>query len=153
MIDNYLPEGTDETGVVRFMGVFDTVAAIGFPNLDDDDKPVSDVVFENCTISSHVAEALHIVSLDDKRIAFMPTPMNKDSRVTEIWFPGAHSDVGGGFWYDGMSDISLEYMVKELKDRDLGLTITEPSKIDYKKLKAPKNEYQIDYDDVFIKPN
>ena len=79
--------------------------------------------------------------------------MNKDDRVTEIWFPGAHSDVGGGFWYDGLSDITLKFMVDEMKTRKLGLTITEPSKINYQQLKAPEDEYRIDFDDVFIKPN
>lgn len=153
VIDNYLPDDVDPTGIVRFMGVFDTVASIGFPNLDDDEKPVSDVVFENCTVSPHVSEALHLVSLDDKRIAFMPTLMNKDERTTEIWFSGAHSDVGGGFWFDGLSDIPLDYMVNELEKRCPELTIIKPNKIDYQKLKAPDNKYRIDYDDVFIKPN
>lgn len=153
VINDYLPKNAEAKGVVRFLGVFDTVASIGFPNLDDDEKPVSDVVFENCTVSAHVTEALHLVSLDDKRIAFMPTLMNKDDRVSELWFAGAHSDVGGGFWFDGLSDISLEYMVKELESRGLGLEIIAPDKIDYQKLKAPKDKYRIDYDDVFIKPN
>ena len=153
LIDDYLPEDADANGVVRFLGVFDTVASIGFPNLDDDEKPISDVVFENGTVSPHVKEALHILSLDEKRIAFQPTLMNKDDRITEIWFPGAHSDIGGGFWYDGLSDITLEYLIKELKRRRLGLNVKAADKINYDKLKAPKGEYQIDYDDVFIKPN
>ena len=153
VIDDYLPDNANHTDVVRFMGVFDTVASIGFPNLEDDDKPISDVVFEDITISPHVAEALHLVSLDEKRIAFQPTLMNKDKKVTELWFPGAHSDVGGGFWYDGLSDITLKFMLDEIKTRKLGLDITAPSKIKYEKLKAPKDEYRIDFDDVFIKPN
>ncbi len=153
VIDDYLPDNDSDAGVVRFMGVFDTVASIGFPNLEDDDKPISDVVFEDITISPHVAEALHLVSLDEKRIAFQPTLMNKEKRVTELWFPGAHSDVGGGFWYDGLSDITLEFMINEIKRRQLGLDITAPDKIKYEKLKAPKDEYRIDFDDVFIKPN
>lgn len=117
VIDDFLPNNIKPAGIVRFMGVFDTVASIGFPNLDDDSKPISDVVF------------------------------------TEIWFPGAHSDVGGGFWYDGLSDIALKFIVGEIKKRKLGLSILEPSKIKYEKLKAPKGEYRIDFDDVFIKPN
>ena len=153
VLENYLPAGIDLTGVVRFMGVFDTVASIGFPNLDDDEKPVSDVVFENGTVSHHVAEALHLLSLDDKRIVFHPTLMNMDERVTELWFPGAHSDVGGGFWYDGLSDIALKFLVGQMKARKLGLKLTDPAKIKYEKLKAPKDEYRIDLEDVFVKPN
>lgn len=152
VIDNYLPAAHAVDKPVRFLGVFDTVASVGFPNLDDDEKPISDVIFENCTVSSHVSEALHLVSLDDKRTAFMPTLMNKDRRVTEIWFSGAHSDIGGGFWFDGLSDITLEYMVEQLKTRNLGLEIIAEDQIDYQKLRAPNNDYRIDYDDVFIKP-
>jgi len=151
VIDKYLPVTLEEQAV-RFVGVFDTVASIGFPNLDDDDKPVSDVIFENCTVSGHVQEALHLVSLDDKRIAFLPTLMNKEDRVTEIWFAGAHSDVGGGFWFDGLSDISLDFMLKELDSRKLGLTILAPDDVKFDKLGVPADKYQLDYDDLFIKP-
>lgn len=153
MIDDYLPDGADPTGVVRFIGVFDTVASIGFPNLDDETRPVSDVVFENGTVSSHVAEALHLLALDDKRTAFFPTLMNRDPRITEVWFPGAHSDVGGGFWYDGLSDIALKYMIDELSRRNLKLKVLDDKKVKYEQLVAPKGAYRIDRGDVFLKPN
>ena len=137
---------------VRFMAVFDTVASIGIPNLDDDKKPVSDVVFENCTVSSNVDEALHMVSLDDKRTAFMPTLMAYDSRrVTEIWFPGAHSDVGGGFRYDGLSDIALDFLMNELTIRKLGLKMRTPASLNF----GAKSYQKIGlaYDDMAIQPN
>jgi len=137
---------------IRFLGVFDTVASIGFPNLDDDRKPISDVVFENCTVAATVDEAVHMVSLDDKRTAFMPTLMAYDKkRVTEIWFAGAHSDVGGGFRYDGLSDITLDFLLNEFTMRRLGLKTRAPSSLDfasedYKKL-------GLAYDDMAIQPN
>ena len=114
---------------------------------------VSDVVFENGTISQYIQEALHILSLDENRIAFLPTLMNKDSRVTEIWFPGAHSDIGGGFWFDGLSDITLDFLLKEIMRRKLNLNICDVNKIDYSQLNASNGDYKIDYEDVFVKPN
>ncbi len=153
VIDDYLPEGADAAGVVRFMGVFDTVASIGFPNLDDETRPVSDVVFEDGNVSRHVAEALHLLALDDKRTAFFPTLMNRDERVSEVWFPGAHSDVGGGFWYDGLSDIALQYLIDELASRKLKLKVLDSKKVKYEQLVAPNGDYRIDRDDVFLKPN
>ena len=123
--------GSKDTPSVRFLGVFDTVASLGLPNLDDEEKPVSDVVFENNTVAANVEEALHLVSLDENRIAFQPTLMNLDSRVTEIWFPGAHADIGGGFYYDGLSDIALDFLLQELKKRDPGVEIISPDEIDY----------------------
>lgn len=137
---------------VRFLGVFDTVAAIGFPNLDSDEKPVSDVVFENGSVSPHVQEALHLVSLDENRNAFQPTLINKDDRVTEIWMPRAHADVGGGFWFDGLSDIALEFMLKEIKKRKLGIKVKKIGDVVYSDLVAGDGSYRIDIEDLVIKP-
>jgi hypothetical protein len=162
-LDRYLALPDDSTTPgkqpIRFVGLFDTVASIGVPNLDDDDKPKSDVVFEDHTISPYIEEALHLVSVDEKRIAFQPTLMNRDGdpdqpkRVTEVWFAGAHADVGGGFWRDGLSDIALEFMIDEIARRDLGVQVLDPDDIDFDRLKAPDRSYEINFADVDIKPN
>jgi len=47
--------------------------------------------------------------------------------VTEMWFPGAHADIGDGYRYDGLSDIILEFMTEEIKRRQLDLTVLEPN--------------------------
>ncbi len=100
-----------------FLCVFDTVASIGLPNLSTACRPSYDVVFEyGCTLSRIVKQALHMVSLDDKRKAFQPTLMNYDEkRIQEIWFAGAHSDVGGGYYRDGLADITLSHAIKWLE--------------------------------------
>ncbi len=151
VIDEHI-DVEDGAAPVRFLGVFDTVASIGLPNLDSDDKPISDVVFENGVVSPFVQEALHLVSIDENRVAFQPTLMSKDERVTEIWFPGAHADVGGGFWFDGLSDGALEFMLGELKRRKLELLTLDPDDVDYAKLRAPDGSYEIDFEDLEIKP-
>lgn len=138
---------------IRFLCAFDTVASIGAPNLVDEKKPQSDVVFEDHTISPHIKEALHMLSADDRRTAFMPTLMNKDPRVTEIWFSGAHSDIGGGFWFDGLSDITLKFAIDRLSSESLGIKILDENEIDYTKLKARDKSYQIDRDDIQVRPN
>jgi T6SS, Phospholipase effector Tle1-like, catalytic domain len=138
---------------VRFMGVFDTVAALNKPNfLNPSKKPASDVVFENNTIAGVIEEALHLVALDERRIAFQPTLMNKEDKVTELWFPGAHSDVGGGYHYDGLSDGALQFMIDELSQRGLGLSLQDPKAIDYDGLSDDK-DIQIELMDVIIQPN
>jgi hypothetical protein len=141
-----------DTPRIKFLGVFDTVASIGIPNLNDKDKPVSDVVFEDHTIAPTIEQALHIVAIDEKRKAFMPTLMNKEDRVMEVWFPGAHSDVGGGNRRDGLSDLTLEFMLEELDRRQLGLKITHPGEILYGSLLPANAEFKIDYSDVMINP-
>ncbi len=135
---------------IKFLGVFDTVASIGLPNLDDDKKPVSDVAFENCTVADTVENALHMVSIDDKRTAFMPTLMAYDEkRVTEIWFAGAHSDIGGGYRYDGLADITLSYLIESIAE--YGLEIRSPLQIDFKSDEC--RELGLAYDDIAIHPN
>lgn len=139
--------------IIELMAVFDTVASIGIPNLDDDDKPTSDVVFEDGVISPHIEQALHLLSIDDRRTAFHPTLMCDDGRATEVWFPGAHSDVGGGFWRDGLSDIALKFTIAQiLKRTSNNITIRDPGDVDFDHLRH-EDEYQIDFEDLDIKPN
>lgn len=138
---------------IDFIGVFDTVAAIKHPNLVKKElQPASDVVFENRTISPLIKEALHLLSLDDRRIAFFPTLMNQDVRVTEVWFAGAHSDIGGGFRYDGLSDVTLQFMLEELKRRALGLHQLSACEIDFNAMQIEGKEL-IKYEDVILQPN
>ena len=144
---------TDQSKPIKFLGVFDTVASIGIPNLKKNDIPVSDVVFEDMYISESIKKALHLLSLDEKRKAFLPTLMNAESRVTEIWFAGAHSDIGGGYRKDGLSDITLEFMLDYLRDENMGLKFYEPVQLDYENLLPPEAEFKIDYSDVMINSN
>lgn len=138
---------------IHLLGVFDTVASIGMPDLSEDDRPASDVVFENYTIAPNIREAIHLVSVDDKRKAFQPTLMNAESRVTEIWFTGAHSDVGGGYRRDGLSDNALRFLLDEFDRRKTGLVKLAPTEIKYKKIKADKADVDIEVDDVMVEPN
>ena len=138
---------------IRFIGVFDTVASIGKPNLHENDKPISDVLFENGTISGDICEALHLLAIDERRKAFQPTLMNKDERVREVWFAGAHSDVGGGSHRDGLADIALQYMLDEIDRRKLGLKTLAPTKIDFDNLLPDASEAIIDLDDIMIEPD
>ena len=130
---------------VSFLGVFDTVAATkGSLDLRKDTFPASGVVFENGTLGSHVRSAVHLVALDERRLFFQPTLFNYNKRVKEIWLPGAHSDVGGGFWFDGLSDLALEFMCKESQEQ--GLSLRSASEIQY------EQSADIYLDDVEIRP-
>ncbi|WP_210396847.1 T6SS phospholipase effector Tle1-like catalytic domain-containing protein [Motiliproteus sediminis] len=138
-------------------GVYDTVASIGLPNLSSRDRPSSDVVFEHGhTLPSNVLRALHLVSLDDKRKAFQPTLMNQDGRVTEIWFPGAHSDVGGGYNFDGLSDNSLRFFLDWFEDqKELGIRFGSSKSINYDEIfdEERRRHLRIGADDVQIDPS
>lgn len=136
-------------------GVFDTVASIGLPNLRREDRPESEVLFEQgCTLPPNVLKALHIVSLDDKRKAFQPTLMNTEERILEIWFAGAHGDVGGGYNFDGLSDNALRFFLDWFEELELpNIRFKSSKNIDYKSILPPKSKLKIDKDDVQINPN
>jgi hypothetical protein len=139
---------------ITFLGVFDTVAAINRPNLFKEEvKPASDVVFENRTLSPLIQEALHLLSLDERRTAFLPTLINRQDNVTEVWFPGAHSDVGGGFHYDGLADQTLQFMLDWLMREHPELQILTPEQVPYEDLFDDDEEEVIQYRDVVIHPN
>ena len=138
---------------IRFLGVFDTVAAMGILDLNAETRPASDVVFENGTMSESIKKAVHLVALDEKRLAFQPTLFNHDKRVLEVWFPGAHADVGGGFWRDGLSDVALRFMIGEIEKECPGeVQILDAEDIDLVKLNGQGNAANICHDDLSINP-
>ncbi len=161
LLSSTLPALGIEPPKVRFMGVFDTVAAIKSPNLFNEKiKPASDVVFENRSISPLIEEAVHLLSLDDRRIAFFPALMNQevdsdnlqDPRIEEVWFSGAHSDVGGGFRYDGLSDITLQFLLERMAVKKIGLTVLPALDVNYSDLFDGPDEL-IEYEDVVVQPS
>ena len=107
---------------VHFVGVWDTVGALGIPDdkvlLDLFDNP-SRYQFHDTTLSPNVEYARHAVAIDEKRGSFTPTlwdEKNRDNQnVKQLWFPGVHSDVGGGYKEHGLSDGALEWMIDESK--------------------------------------
>jgi hypothetical protein len=42
-----------------------------------------------------------------------PDAPGKPARVKQLWFPGAHADVGGGYAECGLSDVALDWMIQE----------------------------------------
>lgn len=112
---------------IHFIGVWDTVGALGIPDdfallglFDNADR----YRFHDTALSAIVAHARHAVALDEKRASFAPTLWSKipaGCDVKQIWFPGVHSDVGGGYLESGLSDRTLEWMMTEAKGRGLAI--------------------------------
>ncbi len=109
---------------IEILGVWDTVASFGVP-VDLGPLKLQRVnLFTNLTIAPNIKKAYHAVSVDENRDAFTPTLMNHDPRrIEEIWFPGVHADVGGGYDMRRLADVALEYMIG--KARRLGLKFNE----------------------------
>lgn len=97
---------------ITMLGVFDTVASFGIPvdiglNFQQID------LFRDFTVAKNVKKAYHLVAFHEGRRAFVPTLMNTAEHVEEIWFPGVHSDVGGGYSQYGITNISLDFMMRQ----------------------------------------
>jgi uncharacterized protein (DUF2235 family) len=112
---------------IHFLGVWDTVGALGVPddleiaNLLDD---VSRYSFHDTDLSDRVLHGRHAVSLDEDRASYTPTlwkAAGKHPDVKEVWFPGVHSDVGGGYKETGLSDGALAWMIGEAEAKECGL--------------------------------
>ena len=144
---------------IAFLGVFDTVGAIDrFQH--GSEQTEGDVEFENGTVHDRVERAVHILALDEDRVAFEPTMMNRDpsnpERITEIWFPGAHGDIGGGYWLDGLADVALSYMIarcRECLGKHINIEESKAAKI--RELIAAQGEILelLDADDIIINPD
>ncbi len=132
--------GENQKPTVKFLGVWDTVAAFGFSgDLVDPNKYPSSTILDDIDglIAGNIEQAYHLVSIDDPRLAFRPTlvgpqsrPDFQSSRVQEIWFPGVHSDIGGGYEKDGLSDVTLQFMINRAKDAGLSFRTLEEIRSD-----------------------
>jgi len=101
--------GVKETPTVRFLGVFDVVAAFGIPiDLGFSFNRIN--LGYKLGLSKGVKHCYHAMALDESRKAFRPTRMVGGC---EVWFRGVHSDVGGGNNNIGLNDITLRWMLRK----------------------------------------
>ena len=98
---------------IHFIGVWDTVDAVGGPFHIADliNNLVYRFKFPDHTLSDRVNLAVHALSIDDARAAFEPVLWEADERVEQVWFAGVHSNVGGGYPKQGMSLVALDWML------------------------------------------
>lgn len=116
-----------EGGGIRFVGVWDTVDAYGLPVdelTDGINKWVWPLSAPDLSLSTKVQKACHVVAIDDERNTFHPVLWDEcgetqtaghidDERITQVWFAGMHSNVGGGYPDDALSYVSLKWMTGE----------------------------------------
>lgn len=109
------------------VGVWDTVGAMGIPEYAGNGQRLDAFRFVDTALSPKVARGLHALALDERREDFTPTLWTPAPNVTQVIFPGAHADVGGGYpaagRESGLSDGALAWMVENLEAQ--GLTFRE----------------------------
>lgn len=84
---------------IRFLGVWDTVGALGVPGLHRF-MARRRWGFHDYRLSSHVKNACQAIATDELRAPFLAAlweaPTDPGQSVEQVWFAGSHSDIGGG---------------------------------------------------------
>jgi uncharacterized protein (DUF2235 family) len=111
---------------IRFLGLWDTVEAYGIPIATlkrGIDLLLWPMKFRDFKCPASVKRACHALSLDDERTPFHPLLWDEaaDGRITQVWFAGVHSNVGGGYPEDNLSLVPLVWIMKEAQACELPL--------------------------------
>jgi glutathione S-transferase len=110
---------------IRALGVWDTVGSLGIPKYDKDGR--YDLFrFVDTKLSDTVQSGFHAMAIDERRVDFPVTSWDNRAGIEQVWFVGAHADVGGGYPQDEsrLADTGLSWMMKKLADA--GVRFSDP---------------------------
>lgn len=97
---------------IQFLGLWDTVGALAFDG----------AVGRHDTSPPNVRRVAHALALDEQRVDFTPDFWAEPARntlVNEVWFAGAHSNIGGGYQSEELSNIALAWIISEAMEAGL----------------------------------
>ncbi len=115
---------------LHFVGVWDTVGALGIPNASWWPKS-SRYEFHDTCLSEAIRHAFHAMAIDEHRLEYTATLWKQAAKTTETvrqrWFPGAHADVGGGYEDDLLQAAPLLWLAARASD--CGLEFVDDRKV------------------------
>jgi uncharacterized protein (DUF2235 family) len=136
---NYPPAGVCRNIKISFIGVWDTVAAYGMP-VEEMTRGIHrylwPIELPNNRLAESVDRACQALALDEERTTFHPQLWHeggsvkagasagaaaqsaryiKDERISQVWFAGVHSNVGGGYPDDSLAYIPFVWMITEAR--------------------------------------
>ena len=110
---------------IKAIGVWETVGSLGVPRVPWLEKlglqsgKMRAYQFYDTTLDNHIENAFQALALDEKRAAFMPAlweiPRGCTTNLKQCWFPGSHSNVGGGYPDQEIANITLAWMMAQLE--------------------------------------
>lgn len=108
---------------IRFIGVWDTVGALGAPGALGQLFNRGKYEYHDVALNPSIQNAFHALAIDEHRKPFSPTlwttPVGWNGHLEQVWFAGVHSNVGGSYSPDGLANEALHWMVE--KAEGLGL--------------------------------
>jgi uncharacterized protein (DUF2235 family) len=118
--------------IIKCVAVWDTVGSYGIPTglgLTGLARSITSWTrnFRDNEIGKHIAYGFHAMAIDERRRSFSTTAWvpgtnphespDKEPVVEQVWFAGAHANVGGGYKQTGLSDQSLVWMMARIQDQ------------------------------------
>lgn len=110
---------------IKALCVWDTVGALGIPrtpwlNALRRDKTMRDYQFDDTRIHPCIENAFQALALDEQRAPFTPALWekqadNNSTNLKQVWFPGVHSNIGGGYDDQELANITLAWMMSRLE--------------------------------------
>lgn len=121
---------------IECIGVWDTVGALGIPGSRFCAKTFA---FHETALGPHVRHAFQALAIDELRGNFQgavwvppaaerveapaepdqQAPQGPEQVLEQVWFPGVHSNVGGGYPRHGLSDAAFLWMLSKLRGHRL----------------------------------
>lgn len=125
---------------VRFLGVWDTVGSLGvpLPNLPFINRKLlaDQIRFHDTALGGNVQSACQAMAISERRGLFKPVLWSRapgqskaedespvPQKVLQVWFTGAHGDVGGGYEVSDLPTITLDWMLRRAMEAGLGLDV------------------------------
>jgi uncharacterized protein (DUF2235 family) len=122
---------------IKFLGVWDTVGALGIPGELFSSFDSEKYGFHDTGPCNTVRHGCHALAVDEHRNEFVPTLWTGapagEAKIEQVWFAGAHSDVGGGYLTRKLADIPLVWMAKKAEADGLVLDwscLPDPAQLD-----------------------
>jgi uncharacterized protein (DUF2235 family) len=106
-----------EDVTIRCIGVFDTVGSLGVPHSG---FCRSQYQFHDVILGPGVEYAFQALAIDEQRQPFQPAVWEVKAKprgrqtVEQVWFPGVHSNIGGGYPEHVLSDATLFWMASRI---------------------------------------
>ena len=110
---------------VKSVAVWDTVGSMGVP-LYLKDKRFDVFQFTDTKLSDKVENGFHAMAIDELRLDFPITQWERRAGIEQVWFVGAHADVGGGYaeTESRLSDVALKWLMDKVSS--VGVKIATP---------------------------
>jgi len=133
---------------IKFLGIWDTVSALGFPYHRSSDSWAGDLQerpllvwllraideffdfgpfahkFYNYTPNEIVDHVYHAIAIDDERKSFLPRIWDETylkGKISQVWFAGMHADVGGGYYQTELAYVTMLWMMERAEHHGLDL--------------------------------